>query len=94
MEDEMIHEFLSRHQECFDRFTFDKIFRFLLTNNYSHEDAKDFILLRCKFSALVLQERIYNNFYKKVSVSEKNSSDLLELKNEIFNSNFPKYHLN
>lgn len=94
MEDEIIDEFLSRHQECFDRFTFDKVFRFLLTNNYSHEDAKDFILLRCMFSALVLQERIYNNFYKKISVSEKISSDLQELKNEIFNAHFPKYRLN
>jgi hypothetical protein len=94
MEDEIIDEFLSRHQECFDRFTFDKVFRFLLVNNYSHEDAKDFILFRCMFSASVLQERIYNNYYKKISVSEKISSDLQELRNEIFNANLPKYRLN
>ena len=65
-EDEEIDAFMANREECFDRFTFDDIFRFLLANGFSHEAAKDFICVRCHFSALVLQERIYNNFYKRI----------------------------
>jgi hypothetical protein len=42
--DEDIEGFLKTNELCYDRFTFDKVFRFLLTNDFDHEDAKDIIL--------------------------------------------------
>jgi hypothetical protein len=83
MEDEA-ESFLSAHETCFDRFTFDKIFRFLLKNDFEHEDAKDIILYNCALSAIVLQERIFNGYYQKIKSVEKISADLRELKRECF----------
>jgi len=79
MDDELINHFLEKHTECYDRFTFDKIFRFLLSQDFDAEDAKDMILSHCQLSALVFQERIENGFYRKISTAEKISSDLAEL---------------
>ncbi|MDY0077613.1 MAG: hypothetical protein RBR87_10090 [Bacteroidales bacterium] len=89
-----IEEFLSKNYLCYDRFTFDIIFRKLLMNDYSHEEAKDIILNNCSLSSLVLQERIYNSYYKRINIEEKISADLLKLKNEIFNQKMPKYFFN
>jgi len=52
--DDEIEEFLKEHEICYDRFTFDKIFRYLLKNDYDHEEAKDVILYNCCLSVLVL----------------------------------------
>ena len=72
--------------ECInDRFTFDNLFRKLLQENYSIEEAKDFLVNHYSLSALVFQERIENEFYKKISLFE-DSKDLLELKNEIYST--------
>lgn len=71
-----------------DRFSFDKVFRNLLQDEFSHEDAKDYILDNYLLSALVFQERIENNFYLNISYKEKNSSDLVGLINEVFNERF------
>jgi hypothetical protein len=65
-----------------DRFTFDKLFRKLLQEDYSHKDAKDFIMNNYSLNALVFQERIENNLFKKIIVDEE-SEDLRELKNMI-----------
>ncbi|MCK9452577.1 MAG: hypothetical protein M0Q90_12865 [Bacteroidales bacterium] len=89
-----ITEFLSKNYLCYDRFTFDKIFRKLLLNDYSHEEAKDIILNNCSLSSLVLQERVYNSYYEQINVEEEISADLLNLKNEIFNQKMPKYFFN
>ena len=79
MEDELINDFLKRHKKCFDRFTFDKIFRFLISHDFDAEQAKDIILIHCQLSALIFQERLENGFYKKISTGEEISSDLQEL---------------
>lgn len=84
MNDELIILFLEKHQECFDRFTFDKLFRFLLSQDFDAEDAKDMIIAHCQLSALVYQERIENGFYKKISTAEEISYDLLELINDAY----------
>jgi hypothetical protein len=84
MEDE-IEQFLEQHETCYDRFTFDKIMRFLLANDYSHEDAKDTILFNCSLSMIIFEERIYNGYYEKISLNETISEDLLVLKNETVN---------
>jgi hypothetical protein len=71
-----------------DRFSFDKVFKVLLQNGFSHEETKDFIMNNYLLSALVFQERIENLFYMNISCIENISSDLLELRNEIFNKIF------
>lgn len=81
--DDGMEEFLKDHERCYDRFTFDKIFRFLLKNDFDYEEAKDAILYNCRLSALVLQERIHNRFYYKIKAEDEISADLLALKNEM-----------
>ena len=71
-----------------DRFTFDKVFRMLLQDGFSHENAKDFLMNNYSLSVLAFQERIENKFYMNISCDENNSSDLVELKNEVFNEIF------
>jgi hypothetical protein len=78
-EDESIYQFLEKHIECYDRFTFDEVFRFLLSQDFEAEEAKETILVLCQLSALVYQERIENKFYKKISTEEEISSDLRDL---------------
>jgi hypothetical protein len=80
--DDEIENFLRANEICYDRFTFDKIFRFLLKNDFSHEDAKDLILYNCSLSSLVLQERIHNRFYKKIKTGDEISKDLLALRDQ------------
>jgi|GEM_PF-636742 len=77
--DDEIEQFLRKHEICYDRFTFDKIFRFLLLNDFDHEDTKDIILYNCSLSTLVVQERIHNHYYRKIKADEEISKDLLVL---------------
>ena len=88
MEDDLINYFLAKYRECYDRFTFDDLFRFLLSQGFDAEETKDIILNHCQLSALVFQERIENYFYQKISLGEKMSADLLELINEIYKKHF------
>lgn len=74
-----MEQYLSKNHECFDRFTFDNIFRVLLNQGASHEEAKDVILFNCSLSAIIFQERIDNNFYKSIHVSDNISKDLQQL---------------
>lgn len=90
MEDDLIKYFLEKCKECYDRFTFDYLFRFLLFQGFDAVEAKDIILNNCQLSALVYQERIENIFYEKIFHEEKISFDLLELMNEIYKKNFFK----
>lgn len=78
-----LEKFLSENKLCNDRFTFDEIFRFLLRNNFSDEEAKDTIIFNCSLSTMVFQERIHNCYYKNIKTNEKISKDLLDFKNAI-----------
>lgn len=89
-----IEKYLSENQICYDRFSFDSMLRFLLSNDYTHEEAKDLILFNCSLSAIIFQERIDNNYYKQIKITDTISEDLLILKNEIFNTQLPKHTLN
>jgi len=89
-----IQKYLLENKICYDRFSFDNIFRFLLSNEYSHEEAKDIILLHCSLSSIIFQERIDNEFYKEIKVSDTISIDLQQLKNEMFREKYPKDSLN
>ena len=83
MEEIFLENYLKENYEIYDRFTFDKVFRFLLFNDFEHEEAKDIIMNNCALSALVLQERIHNEYYYKISMDEEISEDLIEFINEI-----------
>jgi len=85
---EYLEDYIKGNYEVYDRFTFDYLFRNLLQDGYDHEEAKDIIIHNCALSTLVMQERIYNGYYLKISVNEQISDDLLELRNEIFNKYF------
>lgn len=74
--------------EIYDRFSFDNLFRFLLKQGLDPDEAIIFILNNCKISTLVYQERIENEYYKKISIKEILSEDLRNLKQEVFNKYF------
>ncbi|MBN2182667.1 MAG: hypothetical protein JW715_12215 [Sedimentisphaerales bacterium] len=88
MEDEYPPKYIKENEEVFDRFTFDYLFKRLLADGYDHEEAKDTILYNCALSTLVMQERLYNKFYLKISVDNTISTDLLELQREYFHKAF------
>ncbi|MGD1007725.1 MAG: hypothetical protein ABR980_10900 [Ignavibacteriaceae bacterium] len=69
--------------EIFDRFKFDHFFKILLKNGFDNDEALNFILNNCKLSTLVYQERIENEFYKRMSANDKLSDDLMKLISEI-----------
>lgn len=54
----------------YELFSFDNLFRLLLKNNFSHEEAMDFIIANSSLSGLVFQERIHNKFYNKLSAAD------------------------
>ena len=83
MEELFLENYLKENYEVYGRFNFDKVFRFLLSNNFEHEEAKDIIMNNCALSVLVLQERIHNEYYNKISLDERISEDLIEFINEI-----------
>jgi hypothetical protein len=83
-QDELL-DYIRDNYEVFDRFTFDYLFKRLLADGYDNEDAKDIIFHNCALSTLVMQERIYNKYYLKMSVSDQIAPDLAELKEEIAN---------
>lgn len=58
----------------YDRFTFDNLFRLLLKNGMDHFEARDFVLAKCSLSALVFQERLHNDAYRRLSADEAISS--------------------
>ena len=88
--DDYLEDYIMENYEVYDRFTFDYLFRNLLQDGYDHEEAKDIIIHNCALSTLVMQERVYNNHYLKISVHEQISDDLLELVNKIFQQEFQK----
>jgi len=79
-----LEDYIKENYEVYDRFTFDYLFRNLLQDGYDHEEAKDIIIHNCALSTLVMQERLHNGYYLKISVNEQISDDLLELMSEVF----------
>ena len=84
MEDEFPPKYVKESYEVFDRFTFDYLFKKLLADGYDHEEAKDIILYNCALSTLVMQERLYYEYYLEISVNDTIAPDLLELQREVF----------
>ncbi|PIR41862.1 MAG: hypothetical protein COV30_01580 [Candidatus Yanofskybacteria bacterium CG10_big_fil_rev_8_21_14_0_10_37_15] len=60
----------------YELYSFDNFFRLLLKNKLDHEEAMDFMVSDCSFSALVFQERIHNKKYLKLSVKDTLPSEL------------------
>jgi thermostable 8-oxoguanine DNA glycosylase len=73
---ENIEQVLKENKCVYERFTFDILFRKLLDEGCSHEEALEIILDNCSLSALVFQERIHNEYYRKISQREEISKDL------------------
>ncbi len=61
-----------------DRFTFDEMFKILLRNEYSHEEAKDLLMNNYSLSALVFQEKIENCSYLTIKATDKILPDFLK----------------
>ena len=80
-----VPDYIKENYEVFDRFTFDYLFKKLLTDGYDHEEAKDIILYNCALSTLVTQERIDNDYYFEISVSDGIAPDLLDMYRGTFN---------
>ena len=64
----------------YELFSFDNIFRLLLKNNFSYEEAIYFILANCSLSGLVFQERIHNKAYLKLRGENAPSPRLASIK--------------
>jgi len=86
MDDEYLPSYIKENYEVYDRFTFDYLFKRLLTDGYDHEEAKDMIQYNCALSTLVMQERLYNEYYLEISANDEIAPDLMELKREVFNN--------
>jgi hypothetical protein len=84
MDDEFLPDYIRANYKVYDRFTFDYLFKRLLADGCDHEEAKDTILCNCALSTLVMQERIYNEYYLDISETDTMANDLLELRSEIF----------
>ena len=84
MEEEYLPDYIKENNEVFDRFTFDYLFKRLLANGYDNEEAKDIILYNCALSTLVMQERLYNEYYLEICESDTITPDLLQLRERIW----------
>jgi hypothetical protein len=78
-------DYIKENYKVHDRFTFDYLFKRLLADGYDHEEAKDIILYNCALSTLVMQERLYNEYYLEMSVDNNMAPDLLDMYREAFN---------
>ena len=85
MDDEYLPDYIKENYEVFDRFTFDYLFKKLLADGYDNEEAKDMILYNCALSTLVMQERLYNEYFWEISVDDIIAPDLLDMYREAFN---------
>ncbi len=74
--------------ELYDRFSFDNYFRELLKEDMDYEEAIEFIQFNCMLSALVIQERIENKAYLKITIDNSMMEDLREYRQEVFNRKF------
>ncbi len=84
MDDEYLPDYIKDNYEVFGRFTFDDLFNRLLADGYDNEEAKDIILYNCALSTLVMQERLYNEYYLEISVSDGMAPDLLDMYRGVF----------
>jgi len=82
MDDEYLPRYVNENYTVYDRFTFDHLFKRLLADGYDHEEAKDIIIHNCALSALVLQERIHNEYYFEISARDTMARDLLQMYRE------------
>lgn len=80
-EDELLDCIRDKY-EVFDRFTFDYLFKRLLADGYDNEQAKDIILYNCSLSALVMQERLDNEYYLRMKATDVIAPDLLAILHE------------
>jgi len=85
MDDEYLPDYIKENYEVIGRFTFDYLFERLLADGYDNEEAKDIILYNCALSTLVMQERLYNEYYLEISEEDIIAPDLLDMYKKAFN---------
>lgn len=85
MDDEYLPDYIRGNYEVFDRFTFDYLFKRLLADGFDNQVAKDTILYNCALSTLVMQERLYSEYYLEMIVDDGMASVLLDMYREEFN---------
>ena len=85
MQNEYLSDHIGDNYEVFDRFMFDYLFKRLLADGFDNEEAKDIILYNCALSTLVMQERLYSEYYLEITVDDGMASDLLDMYREEFN---------
>jgi hypothetical protein len=88
MGDEYLPVYVREFPEVFDRFAFDYLFKRLLFDGYDNEEAKDVILYNCALSLLVIQERLDNKYYLKITADDGIAPDLMDLYREKLNKHF------
>jgi hypothetical protein len=89
-----LEDLFEKYHECYDRFTFDSLFKKLLLIGYTHEEAKDLILCNCALSAIIFQERLENELYMNIQIDKTILDDLQMIKSDIFNSLMQEKDLN
>jgi hypothetical protein len=77
-----LSDYLKGNYRVFDRFTFDCLFKKLLMDGYSNEQAKDLILFNFELSLLVIQERLDNGYYLEIKADDNMAPDILNLYRE------------
>jgi len=82
MDDEYPPAYIREHPDVFDRFTFDYLFKRLLADCYDNEEAKDIILYNCSLNALVMQERLDNEYYLRMKATDVISPDFFAMLHE------------
>ena len=82
MDYEYLPDYIKEHYEVFDRFTFDYLFKRLLVDGYDNEQAKGIILYNCSLSALVMQQRLDNEYYLRMKATNVIAPDLLAMLHE------------
>jgi len=83
--DEYPPDYIKENYKVYDRFTFDYLFKRLLADGYDHEEVKDIIIHNCALSTLVMQERLYKEYYLEISQEDTIAPDLAELYSETLN---------
>lgn len=68
----------------YDKLYFDELFKLLLESGRDYEESLMFIFAHCSLSGIIFQERIHNDYYKKIIPDKFNlRNDLIRIWEEI-----------
>ncbi|MBA3047712.1 hypothetical protein KKC83_05280 [Patescibacteria group bacterium] len=67
----------------YELYSFDNLFMLLLKNNFTHEEAINFVITACSLSGLIFQERIHNHDYLNLSANDALSPQDASIKSKL-----------